>query len=314
MKIDHLKYIVEIADTGSISDAAESLQITQPTISQSITSLEKDYNIKIFTRSRQGTTPTESGKLIIQQARDILRKVDELKDMISVQNYQLNGSLTIGAIPSFCLNILPKSLNIFKNQYPDVQIKVFEDGTLFINQLILEEKVNIGLVSMRYNEDLDPRLSFKPLFTSKTIAYVGQYSPLAKRRTVSLKEIIQYPLVLFNEGYSTNFFMKSLLEPFGKINIVFTSGSSESMKKVISESFAVGFYGDVSVQSDPYVLSNQIVPIYIEENFDAYSVHGIVTKKSIPLTLASKKFIDELQIQTSNFIRVHNLPDYSKTT
>jgi DNA-binding transcriptional LysR family regulator len=311
MKLEQLKYIVEIADTGSISHAAESLQITQPTISQSIASLEKDLKLKIFTRSRLGTQPTEAGKIIIQQARVILSKVNELEEMISVQSSQLSGSLSISAIPSFSLNILPKALNLFKIQYPEVHIKLFEGGSIFTNQLVLEEKIDLGLTSLRYDSEIDPRLSFKPLLTSKMIAYVGQYSPLAKKRTVSLKEIVQYPIVLFDEGYATNYFMGEKLEKFGKPNIVFTSGNSESMKKVISESFAVGFYGDVSVQSDPYVLSNQILPIYIEEEADSYSYHGIVTKKSLPISLIAQKFIDELRNQTESFKRVYNLQDYS---
>lgn len=312
MKLEQLKYIVEIADTGSISNAAERLQITQPTISQSITSLEKEYKIKIFTRSRLGTQPTEPGMLIIQKARVILSKIEELKETISVQSSQLSGNLSISAIPSFSLNILPKTVNVFKIQYPDVHIKLFEGGSIYTNHLVVDEKIDLGLTSLRYNAEMDQRISFKPLLTSKMIAYVGQYSPLAKKRIVSLKEIIQYPIVLFDEGYSTNYFMREILEKFGKPNIVFTSGNSESMKKVISESFAVGFYGDVSVQSDPYVLSNQILPIYIEEEAESFSYHGIVTKKGRPISLIAQKFIDELHNQTKSFIRVYNLQDYSK--
>lgn len=312
MNLEQLKYIVEIADTGSISAAAKKMNVSQPNISQSLLSLENELNIKIYSRTRIGAHPTESGKVFIEKAKIILKHINDLKKIAQVENTSLKGNLTLMTIPIIGLTFLPKTLSIFKSQYPDVQIEVYEDGSRRGTDQVLEGKVDLSIVSQRSNNTYEPRVLFEPLLTSKTIAYVGRLSPLANKKVISLKEIIKYPVVLFNEHYSSNNFMRTALEQYGKPDILFTSGNSEAMKKVIADSLAIAFYSDISLKMDPYVLSNQIVPIRIKEEEQIYSTYGVVTKKKSFQSIIAQKFVEELKLQAELFRKLHNLPDYSK--
>lgn len=106
MKIEQLEYITEVAKSGSLSLAARKLYITQSAISQSITSLEAELGVKIFRRSRIGTTPTDTGKKIIKKALETLEKLDELKMETDLNLNLVDGNLRIGTIPSplmYCL-------------------------------------------------------------------------------------------------------------------------------------------------------------------------------------------------------------------
>ncbi len=309
MNLEQLKYVVEIADTGSISAAAENLLVSQPNISQSIRSLEEELNIKIFTRSRQGSRPTESSEFFIQKARMILHQVNELKKIVQIQNSSLQGSLSVIAIPSFSLTILPKTLGAFNNRYSDVQIELSENGSMYATQCVLDEKADLALISIEKNTQSDPGISFEPLISSKTIAFVGKHSPLANKKEISIKEIFQYPVILLNKGYSTESFLRTLLEQYGVPNIMFSTGNSEIMRKTISESLAIGFFSDISLKLDPYVLNHQIVPLEISELKDVYTSLGIITKKDLSMSIITEKFIEELRIQVADFKSLYNLPD-----
>ena len=309
MNFEQLRYVVEIADTGSISAAAENLLVSQPNISQSIKNLEEELNIKIFTRSRQGSRPTESSEFFIQKSRMILHQVNELKKFVQIQNSSLQGSLSVIAIPSFSLTILPKTLGVFNNRYSDVQIELSENGSMYASQCVLDENADLALISIEKDKKYDPGISFEPLFTSKTIAFVGKHAPLANKKEISLKEIFQYPIILLNKGYSSESFLRTLLEQYGEPNIMFSTGNSEIMRKTISESLAIGFFSDISLRLDPYILNHQIIPLQITELKETYTSLGIITKKDFHMSIIAKKFIEELRCQATDFKRLYNLLD-----
>lgn len=79
MNIDQLEYIIEVAKTNFITAASQNKHVTLPAISQSISHLEAELGVKLFTRNRQGTFPTPEGTILIQKASEIVEKVKELK-------------------------------------------------------------------------------------------------------------------------------------------------------------------------------------------------------------------------------------------
>lgn len=307
MRIEQLQYIVEIADSGSVSAAAERLHTSQPSISQSIASFEKEINAKIFKRSRFGSQPTEIGELIIENARKVLHQVNELKKSVQTHNPLLTGSLSLSAVPTLCLTILPRALSIFKNRYPDVDIEIHEEGAKIVTQQVLADKVELGLIAAR--NEIDPRLTFESLMQSQIKVCVSKHSPLANRKEVSLKEIIKYPIVTFNKNYQMHTFLLSKLKTYGQPNILFYSENSEAAKKVISENLSVGFYTDIALITDPYILSGKLIPLLIKEERNSYSTLGIIYKKNTSVSVSAQKFIEEIRIQTSYFKRLYNLPD-----
>lgn len=312
MNIEQLRYIVEVIETGSITAASKNLHVSQPNISQSIIKLEKELNIKLLERSRMGAKPTEVGVLFVKKAKNILQQIEDLTHIAQIENSSLSGTLSLIAIPIISLTILSSTLGQFKDKYPGVQIEVSEDGSQHATDRVLSGKVDIGIISLRSNMECDPRLTFEPLFTSKTIAYVGKNSPLATKKEISLKEIIEYPLVLFNERYSMSNHLRYLLKQYGTPNILFSSSNSDAMRKVIAESMAIGFYSDISLKTDIYIQNNEIVPIRIKDESKVYSTYGIITKNESFRSVLTQKFIDELKFQADQFKMKYELPDYSK--
>ena len=79
MRLEQLRYIIEIADTGSFTMASERLFIAQPSVSQAVTALEKELNMTLFTRYRTGAVPTPLGLKVIAHAREVIKSVGEIE-------------------------------------------------------------------------------------------------------------------------------------------------------------------------------------------------------------------------------------------
>ncbi|MDF2572819.1 MAG: transcriptional regulator [Sporomusa sp.] len=307
MRIDQLLYLLEIANAGSFSKAAERLHISQPSLSQSIASLEEELGIQLFKRSRHGAQLTETGTRIFDKAYAIHKLMDDIKGVAEKQQSLLSGKLRIASIPSFCMTILPRTALNFKYKFPNIQIEIVEEGSLEIVNYLTNGSIDLGLVSRRSAANFDDSLSFTPLFEGRVMACVNSRSPYANKKSISLKEIIQWPLVLFNQNYRMHSHLLTLLKQFGEPNILLTAKNSLSIKKVVIEGLAIGFDASIALKSDPFVESGAIIPLDIIE--ETSTVFGILHKKKY-LTTASEEFIAELSDQAANFRRIYNLKSH----
>ena len=304
MRMDHLKIIVQIADCGSITAAAEKLHLSQPNVSIAVNSLEEELKTRIFLRSRLGTHPTETGKLVIQQAREILFHIEKIK---SIENDAslLSGTLSILTVPSMCTTILPKTVGTFKRKFPNVQIDIIEEGTMQIQESILKGEVNIGLGSQYSKFDFDPILDFIPLLSTKVMACVSRHSELAHKKNLSYADIIQYPIVILNQEYTIHHHTLSILNKFGNPNILLTARNPASIKGIILEGLAVGFDFEIALKTDPYVQNGDIIPMLINE--ERQPTHFGIWHIKEHQTSVSEEFIKELKVQANTFSRLFNL-------
>ena len=98
MRLEQLKYIVTIAETGTFTEASTRLFVAQPSISEAVHSLEKELHTKIFVRYRTGAIPTAQGIKVIHHAQKILNEVEEIKDLTLANATNIEGEINIGTI------------------------------------------------------------------------------------------------------------------------------------------------------------------------------------------------------------------------
>ncbi|MBL7775717.1 MAG: LysR family transcriptional regulator, partial [Saprospiraceae bacterium] len=100
MNLQQLEYIVALDAHQHFGKAAEACFVTQPTLSMMVQRLEDELDVKIFDRSRQPVVPTEVGRELIAQAREVLREVERLREMAAATKETLSGELRLGIIPT----------------------------------------------------------------------------------------------------------------------------------------------------------------------------------------------------------------------
>lgn len=293
LRTEQLLYFVEVAKQGSFSLAANQLHVAQPSISQAISNLEKELNVKLLIRSRAGIQLTAIGHSIFLKAQNILNMVEDIYDETRAQSHGIIGEIHIAAIPSICNTYLSDVLSAYKKKYPQVRIEVKEDGTNRIMQDVIANKVDIGLVSCQTNEIVEPKIEFSQLLTGTYVVYVGRNSTIPIQNPLPKELISKQPLIILQSGYRQEDYLKKLLGT-DKLNILLTLGYTEAAKRIISQGIAVGFYADFSVKKDPYVKSGDIIPLEIEDNNFTLRF-GWIRARNHRLTPAAQSFVKVLK-------------------
>jgi LysR family transcriptional regulator, transcription activator of glutamate synthase operon len=295
MHIEQLEYIVKVAETGSISIAAQNLHVSQSGISQSITRLEDELGVKLFKRNRRlGAVPTNEGKTLIKKAYEVLMKLHEFKDEAQAYNTVFSGNLKLSSIPGFMLFLL-EPLSAFKKAYPNVNIEISEKTTQHIIEHVKNNQIDIGLITIY--EDLlkkGENLIFEVILEGKMMVAVSKTSPLALHKTITPQQLMTQNVILYNGEYVKRFANK-LISQFGQLNILFTTDNSAVIKKGIIEGLGISLVPDFTIKNDPDVLSGEIVPLEIKEYEQENVGLGWVRSENNHYSLNTKKFLEHFK-------------------
>ncbi|KIL76724.1 cidABC operon transcriptional activator CidR [Bacillus badius] len=199
MDIRHLHYFLQVAHHKSFTKAAQSLYITQPTISKMIKSIEEELGVVLFNRSGKQVELTDAGQVIFAQAQDIVHSFQhlsvELDDLIHLKK----GRITIGLPPMIGSSFFPRVLGKFREQYPDIVIQLVEDGAKKVEEHVEKGLLDIGVVLSPANEALFHSFS---LVEEKLMLLVHPSHRLAEQEKVKLSELHQEFFVFFRKDFA----------------------------------------------------------------------------------------------------------------
>ncbi|UAT30674.1 LysR family transcriptional regulator [Bacillus badius] len=199
MDIRHLHYFLQVAHHKSFTKAAQSLYITQPTISKMIKSIEEELGVVLFNRSGKQVELTDAGQVIFAQAQDIVHSFQhlsvELDDLIHLKK----GRITIGLPPMIGSSFFPRVLGKFREQYPDIVIQLVEDGAKKVEEHVEKGLLDIGVVLSPANEALFHSFS---LVEEKLMLLVHPSHRLAEQEKVKLSELHQELFVFFRKDFA----------------------------------------------------------------------------------------------------------------
>lgn len=291
MRLEQLSYIVAAADAASISKAARHLHVSQPCISQAILALEDELGINIFIRSRKGIFPTEQGEIVLERAREIISKVGELCFLEQDDGSKVTGKLFLGTIPTLNHSLLSRTLPHIKVRFPKLEIYISENSSDVLKEQVLDGEVDLALVGLPPLCPIDGQLEAISITKSSIMACVGKSSPLASRTSISLRELVQYPII------STSPTVIRELSRYGSPQHFFHCRNMEASKIAISEGFAIGFYTALALKFDPYIKYNLIVPLRIEEPLE---LAFYILRRRADTSSVNRCVLEELRNQFAN--------------
>ncbi|MCI1695662.1 LysR family transcriptional regulator [Aneurinibacillus aneurinilyticus] len=297
MNLEQMEYIVEVAKTGSLTQAAHNSHVTLSAISQSISSLESELGIILFTRSRgSGAIPTAEGKSIISKANEVLIKVNELREEAQSYSSTLSGKLKIATIPG-PMHLLVDVVSEFKKDFPKVKIEILEKGPKEILDDIQHSKIDIGLIVLSKKlMEKHNGLSFERLLEGKMVVGVNKNSPLSLERSITPEKLINQTLVLYDDEYIREY-MTNLISRYGSIDILFITNNTQAIQNAVKAGLAVTIGLDYSfINNLPYD-SQDIVPIELELPNTEQVYYGWVRPKGKHSSQISKRFINRLKFE-----------------
>ena len=148
MSIQKYQVFLRVMETGSVSRAAEDMNITQSAVSHALSSLEEDFGFKLLTRSRAGVRLSSEGKRILPAIRDILSAEERLRETVSSIHGLSTGTIRVASFSSVAVHWLPAMLKAFQEQYPQIRFKLLNGDYHDVEQWLEEGAVDLGFVSL----------------------------------------------------------------------------------------------------------------------------------------------------------------------
>ena len=198
MTLVQLEYIIAVDTCRHFARAADSCFVTQPTLSMQIQKLEEELEVKVFDRSKQPVVPTQAGKEIIEQARQILAHRDLLLENVKDRKGELTGELRVGIIPTLAPYLLPLFVQSFNKKYPKVKLIVNELMTEFIISRLREGRIDVGILVTPLQEN---GIKEHVLFYEELLVYVSKKNTAFKKQYMLAQDIDPNKLWLLEEGH-----------------------------------------------------------------------------------------------------------------
>lgn len=198
MKLLQLRYFQTVCRMNSVSKAAAALHVSQPTISTSIRELETEFGVQLFLRTGKTIQLTGEGRKLLELADDILRRADDTVQIMT-DMAQKRNQIRLGLPPMLGAILLPRIHRQFGAQFPEVRLLITEEGRYRLFEML--DRGELDMVIMSHDPELDADYRFLNI-TQLEFSYVtGPDNPLADRESVSVSEIGDAPLVLFQSSY-----------------------------------------------------------------------------------------------------------------
>lgn len=199
IELRHLRYFVTVADTLHFGKAAERLGMSQPPLSQQIRQLEETIGARLLTRTNRRVALTEPGRLFLQEARDILAKVEHAAELAQRAQRGELGELRIGFTRTTPLSQdIPRAIFAFRQRYPAVHLQLEELNSLQQIDALLERRLHVGILRPGI---LPKGLVSKRLFRDPLVAVLHADHPALKsvgaRGKLPTKALAQEPFVVF---------------------------------------------------------------------------------------------------------------------
>lgn len=287
------KIFYTTAKSGSISKAAKELFSSQPAISQSIKQLEEKLGGRLFYRSAKGVSLTVEGEIMfqyIEQGYGLMltaeQKFAELKQMQA-------GQLRISVCSAVCKHDLLQHISQYNRDYPSIKIFIKDESSHEIARQLYVGEIDIGILNL-HNADVSNLDIIKTLQLHDCFVVGEKYKHLC-REALSIQELTEnYPMILLQQGGSTREYIDEYFRSHG----IAIDPQIELSNMDLMVEFAIKGLGIACTIKD-YVQkeldSELLYELGIMEMIPARSL-AIATKKGMPLSTATQKFIDILNI------------------
>ncbi len=238
MDFDWLTTFLEVSRLKSFSKAGKKLQLTQPSISAQIRSLETFLGHRLLNRGGGKVTLTAAGRVFQPFAEQSLAQLRHIQHTLADSERMPRGTLTISANDSTALYVLPLLISRFKKQYPRVSLSIVRAERSKTLELVLEREVDFGIVSLPVK---DPRLDVEVIHQDKLILVVPAGHPLTELKKATLAEIARYGFLLPHKGRRREALDLLFEQNKVPVRIVMELDSSELLKRLILAGLGIGF-------------------------------------------------------------------------
>ncbi len=294
MTIQQLKYVVTVAEKGKINEAAQSLFISQPSLTNAIHELERELGFPIFNRTNRGIAVTKSGTKFLSYARQVVEQMSLLestflKTVPEKQHFQVSTqhySFVVDAFVTF----------LKEADYQEYDVTLRECRTAEIIDDVKNARSQLGFLYIsNFNRKImqkfinDNHLQFTPLFEARPHIFINSAHPLAGKRLVQLEDLQPYPYLSFEQGeYNSFYFSEEILSTTARDKMIRVSDRATLFNLLIGLNGYTISTGIISKElNGENIISRRLD---VEEQIQV----GYLKRKNEPDSIHSSRFLELL--------------------
>ena len=295
MKLQQLRYVVKVAECGSITEASRRLFVSQPSVTASIRDLENEMGVRIFERTNKGVIVSEEGETFLGYARQVLDQADLLEGKYKGTSEQVPHFSVSCQHYSFAVNAFVDVIREFDAARYDFTLR--EEQTHEIIEDVAHMKSELGILYLsEHNREVIERmlaaneLVFEGLFCATPHVFVCSDHPLAGRSSVTLGDLEDYPFLSYEQGsYNSFYYSEELTSTFERRKNIRVRDRATLFNLAMGLNGYTVCSGVISHElNGPGIIS---IPLDVDE----YMEIGIITRKNTTLTRYGQAYIEAIR-------------------
>lgn len=295
MKLQQLRYVVKVAECGSITEASRRLFVSQPSITASIRDLENEMGVHIFERTNKGVIVSEEGETFLGYARQVLDQADLLEGKYKGTSEQVPHFSVSCQHYSFAVNAFVDVIREFDAARYDFTLR--EEQTHEIIEDVAHMKSELGILYLsEHNREVIERmlaaneLVFEGLFCATPHVFVCADHPLADHASVTLDDLEEYPFLSYEQGsYNSFYYSEELTSTFERRKNIRVRDRATLFNLAMGLNGYTVCSGVISHElNGPGIIS---IPLDVDE----YMEIGIITRKNTTLTRYGQAYVEAIR-------------------
>ena len=240
MDLRKLEVFCEVYELKSFSQAGKACLLSQPTVSEHIRHLETHLDVRLFDRLGREVVPTRAGEILYNYARRMLNLKREARQTLERYRGKMSGDLELGGSTIPGQYILPSLIGRFRENFPDIFIKLIIADTMKITNMVLDGQLELGVVGAKMKNN---KLQFEQLFDDELVLAVSPDHRWSKHSAIRLEKLPRAPFIMREHGSGTRMMMLEIFEQAGhdsqEFKVVAEMGSTDAIRQAIKAKVGV---------------------------------------------------------------------------
>ena len=290
MQIESLKVFCDLTETESFTKAAQINGVTQSAVSQTISSLERQFKSLLIERSKKNFRLTAEGEVLYDYSKQILQTYDALHSKLQEIKEIISGNIRVATIYSIGLHILPPYIKKFLKSYPTVNVHVEYRRPDQVYEDVLGNVVDLGLVAYPTR---DAKLEIVSLRKDPLVLICHPQHPFAKQKSIKVKSLSGQKFVSFEKDIPTRRALDKILKDHGvSADHVMEFDNIETVKRAVEIDSGIAIVPQETIRQE--VSNGTLASVKLEDG-EYHRQLGVIYKKNKVLSPAIKQFIGLLR-------------------
>lgn len=291
MLLQHLITFCRVVEEGSFTRAAQSLNLTQPSVTKQVGSLEDHLQSQLFTRAGKQVHLTPEGDLVYQYARQIAHLVKVCEAAVQELKTPGSGHVTLGCVHTIGLFTLPDLLAEYAREHPLVKLNVKTGNNAETVTMLLHGEVDLGLITTPHVHE---RLESRPLYEDSLLVVAGPEHARNLPPTLTLEELTEQPMIAYVKGARFRISTDQLLDQVGiSPNVVMEFDNHEAIKTMVRLGFGLALEPASAVQKD--IANGDLVSIKVPALPHSSRTTALILRRDERRSPAVESFISLLE-------------------